>query len=102
VKDASTVTVNGVLWHATPSHVSQSASATVNLLKEHTGDPLFLNPDGGDYHIGENSAARDVGVPYGVVWDIDGDPRPMGSGWDIGADEYFVIHFMDYLPVVLR
>ena len=51
------------------------------------GDPVFVNPDAGDYHIGLASAAIDKGVDAGVDNDIDGDPRPQGGGYDIGADE---------------
>jgi len=52
------------------------------------GDPAFVDPDAGDYHIGPSSAAVDAGVDAGVTVDIDGEPRPAGSGYDIGADEY--------------
>ena len=51
------------------------------------GDPAFADPDAGDYHIGPGSAAVDSGITAGVTTDIDGDPRPMGAGYDIGADE---------------
>jgi uncharacterized repeat protein (TIGR01451 family) len=60
-------------------------TGTVNLW----GDPSFLNPDYRDYHIGSDSAAIDVGVDAGVTVDIDGEPRPAGTGYDIGADEYY-------------
>jgi uncharacterized repeat protein (TIGR01451 family) len=52
------------------------------------GDPAFVDPDAGDYHIAPGSAAIDAGVDAGVTTDIDGEPRPMGTGFDIGADEY--------------
>ena len=51
------------------------------------GDPSFVNPDGGNYHIGPGSVAIDAGVDAGVTFDIDGDPRPLGPAFDIGADE---------------
>ena len=51
------------------------------------GDPDFVAPDEGDYHIGVISAALDEGVNAGVRDDIDGDPRPQGRGYDLGADE---------------
>jgi hypothetical protein len=57
-------------------------------------DPLFSNPDGGDYHLKPKSPAIDAGAPTGVrpigpapTWDIDQDPRPLGMGVDLGADE---------------
>lgn len=52
------------------------------------GDPAFVDPAGRDYHIRAGSAAIDVGTNAGVNTDIDGDPRPSGAGFDIGADEY--------------
>jgi hypothetical protein len=95
------VIVNGVLWFADPVKVSASDDATVVLMNELTHDPLFLNPDYGDYHIGEASAARDAGVPSGVTIDIDGDPRPDGLGWDLGADEFCNL-LKTFLPLGLK
>jgi|GEM_PF-4180155 len=53
-----------------------------------TGDPAFANPSEGDYHIRFVSAARDTGADVNVTEDIDGDFRPAGKGYDIGADEF--------------
>jgi uncharacterized repeat protein (TIGR01451 family) len=100
VSDASTVTVAGVLWFANSSNVWQSEDATVWKWSEVTGNPYFVNPDGGDYHIGENSAARNTGLPSGVTLDLDGEIRPMGGFWDLGADEYFELWFS--LPLVFK
>ena len=63
------------------------------------GDPAFVDPDAADYHIGPGSAAIDAGVDAGVTTDMDGHPRPIGSGFDIGADEYVAIV---YLPITLN
>ena len=52
-----------------------------------TGDPAFVDPNAGDYHIGLTSAALNAGVDAGVTTDIDGDVRPIGAGFDLGADE---------------
>ncbi|MGB9776913.1 MAG: choice-of-anchor Q domain-containing protein [Anaerolineae bacterium] len=63
------------------------------------GDPCFLNLAGGNYHLSPGSAAVDAGVTEPTITtDIDGDPRPLGAGYDIGADE---ARFL-YLPLVLR
>jgi hypothetical protein len=61
-------------------------------------DPVFVDPDAGDYHIGCGSAAIDAGVYAGVDDDIDSDPRPMGHGYDLGADEISCL----YLPVIMK
>jgi hypothetical protein len=62
------------------------------------GDPLFLNPAAGDYHIAPGSAAIDAGIFAGVTTDIDGDPRSITHP-AIGADELVK---KTYLPLVLR
>lgn len=48
------------------------------------GDPRLR---GGAYHLGPASAAVDAGVAAGVTIDMDGESRPLGAGYDIGADE---------------
>ncbi len=53
-----------------------------------TGAPDFISTSGDDYHLGPDSEAIDRGTGAGVTDDIDGNPRPLGSGYDLGADEY--------------
>ena len=93
----NTVTVNGVLWYDTPVTVSQSTTATVTVQNQYTGDPAFA-PDG--YHLTAASAAIDKGVDAGITVDIDGEPRPYGQGYDLGADEFWL--YKVYLPLVIR
>lgn len=51
-------------------------------------DPRFVNPAGNDYHIQSGSGAIDKGIDDTITTDdIDGDIRPQGAGFDIGADE---------------
>ncbi len=64
------------------------------------GDPAFIYLGGGDYHLGPGSAAIDAGVETGESADIDGDPRPIGSAPDIGADE--TQWWQVFLPLALR
>jgi hypothetical protein len=90
VTAGSTATLEATLWgsDAWANNVDWSGSGavitgTVNL----HGDPKFVSPNAGNYHISPNSAARDAGINAGVFSDVDGDPRPFGPGFDIGADD---------------
>lgn len=50
------------------------------------GDPKFVDPAAGDYHLRVGSAAIDTGVPANVSIDFDGQVRDALP--DIGADEW--------------
>ncbi|MCP4541623.1 MAG: DUF11 domain-containing protein [Chloroflexi bacterium] len=80
----SEASLNATLWYANDENSSGNVVHTNN----HSGDPDFDAPNAGDYHIGILSMALDRGVDEGVLTDIDGDTRPRGRGYDIGADEY--------------
>jgi len=103
VTGGNTVTVNGVLWHDTPITISQAATATVTAQNQRWGNPAFLSPAAGDYHIGPGSAARDAGIDASVYTDIDGEPRPYQLP-DLGADEYWPPGALKrlYLPLIWR
>ena len=62
-------------------------------------DPLFVNPAAGNFHLSSASPAINAGVDVGLRNDFDGDPRPIGAGFDIGFDEFLVKLF---LPLVQR
>lgn len=53
-------------------------------------DPLFVNPQAGDYHLQPGSPAIDAGYNLGdlVPNDFAGILRPQGKGYDLGAFEY--------------
>ncbi len=51
-------------------------------------DPAFANPLQGDFHLRADSPAIDSGSPVDAPSDdIDGNSRPRGRGYDIGAYE---------------
>ena len=56
-------------------------------------DPLFVEEEGGDFHITFFSPCRDAGsnasVPPDVPEDFEGDERIAGGTVDMGADEFF-------------
>jgi hypothetical protein len=49
-------------------------------------DPMFANPAARDYRLAPNSPARDA-VDVGPATDFEGESRPQGARFDIGADE---------------
>ncbi len=79
-------TLEATLWHGNGVDTGGDGTiitGTVNIWD----DPGFVDPGAGDYHIAPGSGAIDTGVDAGVAVDIDGEPRPSGAGYDIGADE---------------
>ncbi|MGD9101419.1 MAG: right-handed parallel beta-helix repeat-containing protein, partial [Anaerolineae bacterium] len=65
------------------------------------GNPAFVDPDAGDYHIGPGSKAINAGLDAGVSIDADYEPRPYQAP-DLGADEYWPPGTLErlYLPIV--
>jgi hypothetical protein len=80
----NTLAFDYTLWHENTNNHDPSVGHT----HDRSGDPAYVDPSMGDYHIGARSAARDQGTDAGVTVDIDGETRPQGGGYDIGADEY--------------
>ena len=90
VTAGNTATLEATLWGAGEWANETDWGGDGNIITgtpshNHWGDPVFVNPNGGDYHIGPGSAAANEGVDAGVMTDIDGDPR-LGTP-DLGADE---------------
>jgi hypothetical protein len=93
----STVTLRSTLFYANTSGDTGGPGRITNTAALTGQDPL-LNVN---YHLSSGSPAIDAGVNAGVTTDIDGDPRPTGAGYDIGADEAQPSRRL-YLPVLLR
>jgi IPT/TIG domain len=60
------------------------AQFTANL----TSDPLLANLALLDFHLTSGSPAKDTGVNTGITHDFDGNPRPSGAAYDVGAYEF--------------
>ncbi|MGC9396202.1 MAG: NosD domain-containing protein, partial [Anaerolineae bacterium] len=86
---AITIHLDHVLWYNTPVTVTTDGTATILAQNQLTDNPLFVYPDTRDFHLTAGSPARDGGMAMpDVLEDIDWQSRPMGWGYDIGADEY--------------
>ncbi|MGD2105874.1 MAG: right-handed parallel beta-helix repeat-containing protein, partial [Anaerolineae bacterium] len=102
VADADhTATLEGTLWHANGQDTSGAGTVVTGSVDLHQ-DPTFARPQADDYHLLDGSPAIDAGVPSGVRDDVDGEARPRGRTYDIGADEYPDPIFFIYLPLVIR
>ncbi len=83
VTAGNTATLNHVLWYNNDSNTG--GAGTITITNSYTGNPAF-EVDG--YHLTASSMAIDRGVNSSVSSDIDSDPRPIGLGYDLGADEF--------------
>ena len=63
-------------------------------------DPLFVDSEGGDYHLRADSPCIDAGTLTGAPSsDLEGTARPKGSGHDLGAYEaYLPVTLIPYTP----
>jgi hypothetical protein len=90
---------NSILWGDYPNEINTGPTSPAhivtfsNIQGGYSGagniaaDPLFVG--NGDYHLTALSPCINKGTSIGAPdYDIDGDSRPQGAGYDIGADEY--------------
>jgi len=76
-------TLTATLWSG---NATESTGSVVRV-QDVSGASGFADAGGGDYHISGGSAALNRGIAAGLYEDIDGEPRPQGGKYDIGADE---------------
>ena len=105
VETSGTATIDSTLWGigAWANGTDWASDGIISTTNNLWGNPDFVDPNAGDYHIGSNSYAIDKGVDAGVTNDIDFHPRPYQAP-DIGADEYWppgALKFI-YLPIIIR
>jgi hypothetical protein len=101
------VELNGTLFDGNAKQ--NDGPGAVVRTRTFTGDASFVNPGAGDYRLKPDSAAINKGVDAGVTVDIEGQTRPQGGGFDLGADEYMYVTPTPtpplsylYLPLSLR
>ncbi len=99
VSSHSAATLDTTLW---ANGTDWAGSGNITTANDVQGNPAFLAPAEGDYHISPASAAIDRGIPSSVTVDMDGDPRPTGAAPDTGADEYVPPVYYQYLPAVMK
>jgi len=95
---SSPTVTNCILWGDTPQEIDnrQLSSPVVTYSDVQGGyagtgnidtNPLFVG--GGDYHLTADSPCIDTGTSSGAPnTDFEGDPRPQGTGYDMGVDEF--------------
>jgi uncharacterized repeat protein (TIGR01451 family) len=88
VAGGATATLEATLWHGNGQDWAGAGAITTGTVNV-WGNPAFVDPAAGDYHLGPGSAAIDAGTDAGVLSDLDGQARPAIDGYDIGADEFY-------------
>ena len=89
--------VNSIFWDSLDNTPEISGLANITYSDIQGGyqgegninaDPLFVDSANGDLHLQPGSPAVNTGTSLGAPSnDIEGNPRPQGSGSDMGADE---------------
>ena len=87
---------NTLYQYVTNLHRTVTGAPTFTATGAFSADPRLNS----SYRLISGSPAIDAGVDAGVTTDLDGDERPYGSGFDIGADEW--VNHNIYLPLVIK
>ncbi len=94
---STTASFQATLWYGNGGLITGTGQAR-------TGGVNVYAPPGfaaeTDYHIPAGSPAQDAGLPAALTSDVDGEPRPYGRKYDIGADEVQASAL--YLPLMMR
>jgi parallel beta-helix repeat protein len=89
--DDGNTTIGLAAWQALGHDAGSQVIANATALAA-----LFENMAGADFHLAPTSDAIDAGEPRAdVAADLEGIPRPQGTGWDAGAYEALELIFAD-------
>ena len=91
---------DGILWYE--NNANTGGTGTFFLSHEYTGDPMYVDVAGNNFHIAFDSAAIDHGVLTNINSDFDKEPR-FGIA-DLGADEYWAPGILKrlFLPLLTK
>jgi hypothetical protein len=79
------------LVYGSPSGLIAPVRGRISEVNNYFGvDPLFVSLAGNDYHLLQGSPAIDSGASVPVPFDFDGNQRPIGPAFDIGAFEFTI------------
>lgn len=82
--------VGGTVFGSTNNIFNNTTNVGGILVGTITGNPRFANYVGDDFHLSANSGVVvDDALPTSITQDVDGQIRPFGLGYDVGADEFY-------------
>ena len=100
--DGDITVINSIMWDDVDStgneiHIDGAGTLDVTYsavegISTGTGNivpslPIFEDVSTGDLHLATDSDCLDVAHDEGVTWDLEDNPRPSGTGFDMGAYE---------------
>jgi hypothetical protein len=79
---------HNIIYGSSGGLIGAISGLLLSLSNQLNTDPLFVSPATNDYHLQAGSPAIDTGTSVMVPIDFDGNPRPIGPAFDVGAYEY--------------